>query len=102
MVINNYYLVRIGAFEAKTNPPLIIDADAPLATAIAPESLKPIARWHTERLQMDRRIKHAEFPARQPLNVLRQFPGKPTLPDGLGFLVTETPDHGRNTNGSRY
>lgn len=94
VVINDFNLVRVRAVPAKADPPLVIDADAPLATAITPQSLEPIAGRYRQRPQVDCRIEHAKLPASQPLDILRQPSGEPALPYGLGFLVTETLDHG--------
>jgi hypothetical protein len=71
VVINDFNLVRVGALPVKANPPLVIDADTPLATAITSQSLKPIAWGHHQRPQVDRRIEHAELPASQSLNIQR-------------------------------
>lgn len=95
VVINNCNFIRVSICPAEADPPLVIDADAPLVAEIAPQGLEPVAWRYHERPQVDCSIEHAEFPARQPLNVLRQSPGKLAPPDGLGLLVAETPDHSR-------
>lgn len=93
MVINNFDLMSITILPAKTDPPLLVDSDAPLAAAITLQGFQAIARWHEQRPQVDRGIEHTEFAASQPLNILRQSPRKPAVPNGLGFLVAEATNH---------
>lgn len=52
MIVDNFYVVRVAVFPAKTDPPLIVDAYAVLPAPIAFQQLKPIAR---------RRCKIADF-----------------------------------------
>ena len=44
MVINDFNVVGIAAFETKANPPPIIDADTPLPDAIARQRLQSVGR----------------------------------------------------------
>jgi hypothetical protein len=43
MIIDDFYFVRIALFPDKTNPPLIVDADAMLTNSFAAEKLQTVA-----------------------------------------------------------
>jgi hypothetical protein len=58
MVINNLDIDRAGraTWPLKTDPPLVVDADAVLALAFAPQGFQPIAGQSEEILQARRRL----------------------------------------------
>jgi|TARA_R110002020_G_scaffold169661_3_gene358961 hypothetical protein len=48
MVVNNFDILRTSVFPNKANTPLIVDPDAVLACAIAPQEFEPIAGRHLQ------------------------------------------------------
>ena len=70
MVVCNFYVYRAGRafwpFEAY--PPLVIDADAVLASAVACQRFKMVAGQSGKVFQREGRMKTIEFEARRALN----------------------------------
>ena len=48
MVVNYLNVEGIAIFPCEANPPLIVDPDAELTTAVTREGLEPIARRHPQ------------------------------------------------------
>jgi len=51
VIIYDLHVIGVAVAPRKAYPPLIVDADAVLALAVAPEGFQPIAGWHTQRFQ---------------------------------------------------
>jgi len=73
---------------------LIVDAYGKLAFSAAFERLKAITRRRSKIVQHARLVEQTKFSQGRRLNIRRQFPTSPTLPDERRFIVSETPDHG--------
>lgn len=58
VVINDLYVMRIAAVPSKTNPPLVVDANAVLSFPFSVERLQTIAGRYPEIRKLYRGIKH--------------------------------------------
>jgi hypothetical protein len=56
MVVHDFDVVRVTFAPAKTNAPLVVDAHAVLAAAIAVQQLESIARGRSHISQLDRAV----------------------------------------------
>ena len=94
--------VIIGYFDlggtligpSKTDPPLIVDPDAPLTDPVPLQTLQTIAWWGPKVGKSNSRIEHVEFPRGHlgdafPLSRALAFQEK-----GFGSVVREASDHG--------
>jgi hypothetical protein len=70
MVINDFHVVGVAIPPLKANTPLVVDADAVLASTIARELLQAIRRWNPKVLNCDSPIQHPQFPQGYLLNIL--------------------------------
>jgi len=73
MVIGNFDRKSIAVFPAEAYAPLIVDADAPLAGAVAGKLLKPVVGRNTEKVEGGGAMKLLQFTLRNALHILRQF-----------------------------
>jgi hypothetical protein len=67
MVIDHFDIIRIAVGPAETDSPLVVDADAVPAFAIALQGFQPIARGYGHLAQFRRRVQRQEFPPRATL-----------------------------------
>jgi len=56
VVINDLDVVGVPVKPHKTHAPLIVDANAVLSSAVAAQSLQPVARWHTQEIKRGRSV----------------------------------------------
>jgi hypothetical protein len=94
MVVDDFDILSASVLPNKAHPPLVIDADAVLASAIAPQKFKPISGWNFQVLQHPRLVDHAQFAKGDSLNIRGQLSAAAPGPHETGFLVCETADHG--------
>lgn len=85
MIIHDFNVVRVPILPPKTEAPLLIDPDAVLSMAVAPQSIEPVAGWHTQVIQVHDGIQHPQFTHGGPLDVLWQFAGVLTPVDLLSL-----------------
>jgi hypothetical protein len=76
--------------EAKT--PLVVDPDAVLSFAAAPECLQPIARDRAQVTQTRGGIQHVEFSQGDPSDRLKPADAAP-VEEGLSLTAPKAPDH---------
>jgi hypothetical protein len=93
MIVSNLDVMSVALAPSKTDPPLIVDADAIFARSLAGQLLRSVA-WRTAKVfQRLGSIQDQQLPERSPL----QLGGPPAngLPfeDLLGVLVPEALDH---------
>jgi hypothetical protein len=93
VVIDNLHIVGIAPVPLKADAPLIVDADAVLAGAVAPQPLQTVARWHSEVGQAHRRIYDAEFPQGHSLNSRSKLPNPLTLEEPFGIPIPKALNH---------
>ncbi len=94
MVVDDFNVPASPIAPDKTYPPLIIDADAVLSSAIRPQRLQVVAGRDTEIVQLDRRIDNEQLGASPSLNLLRQIPNAVACKDRCRALFGEALDHG--------
>jgi hypothetical protein len=93
VVIDNLNLVGISCSPAKTDPPLIIDANTVLAGAIASELLKAIARRNSEVLQRLGRIYCHQLAQHRALQFGGIATDGSTLEERFSVPIGEASDH---------
>ena len=64
MIVNNFNIFRAVHAPAKTNSPLVVNANAVLAFPITFQRFKPIRRWRKQVPQFRCIIQHLEFAGR--------------------------------------
>lgn len=67
MVVHDLDIVGVASVPAETHPPLIVDADAVLSSAVAEESLEAVAGGHPQVLEVMRSVQQHQLPQRGPL-----------------------------------
>jgi hypothetical protein len=88
MVIGNLDGKGIAVFPTETYAPLVVDADAPLASAVAGKLLKAIAAGrNTEKVEGGGAMKLFQLALRNALHVLRQFCRKAAREELLCLLA---------------
>jgi hypothetical protein len=62
VVIHDLNIVRVALMPAETDAPLVINPDAPSASAVAFQRLQPIPRENTQIFQPSGMMQHPQFP----------------------------------------
>lgn len=78
VVISNFDFVRIAVAPNKTEPPLIVNADAVLSVTVAAQRFQPIARERRQVLKLLSGVQHCQFSQRRLLEALK-------LPDTIAM-----------------
>ncbi len=91
----------------EAHAPLVVDADAVLAGAVAGQLLQPVAGRDSQVVDVLGRIDEDEFVVGEPAELGTELLDVPALPDRLGVLIPERADHGSIVtsvviNGKRY
>src|SRR3972149_8996571 len=73
MIINYFHIISIIFRPAEANTPLVVDADAMLAYAVAEEFFQPVSRWNAQILCFFCCIKQKQLSKGVALNICRQF-----------------------------
>lgn len=101
VAVDDFDIQRSAVGEPEADAPLIIDADAPLALAIACQSLEPIVRWNLRLLHPHNPIEDGEFSQCDCLDVPKPRNAL-TVEQGICFAATKRPDgHSPSTIGTR-
>jgi hypothetical protein len=98
VVIDDFDIEGIAVLETKAHTPLIVDADTPLAGAIASQRLESVGRRISQGFDRRGRIQLIQAPHGASVNVLRQSPRSSRREQGLRFLVGEASYHWRSVN----
>ena len=69
MVVNNFNIFRAVHAPAKTNSPLVVNANAVLAFPITFQRFKPIRRWREQVSQFQCIIQHLQFAGRNNVDI---------------------------------
>lgn len=93
VIIDDLHVKRIAILPLKANSPLIVDADAVLALALAFESLQAVGGRDAQVVQRDGVVEHTQFAASDGLDVAGQTTRERARPDSFGVLVREVPYH---------
>lgn len=101
VAVDDFDIQRSAVGEPEADAPLVIDADAPLAVAIACQSLEPIVRWNLRLLHPHNPIEDGEFSQCDCLDVPKPRNAL-TVEQGICFAATKRPDgHSPSTIGTR-
>jgi hypothetical protein len=92
VVIHDFNFTGLPFAPRKTNPPLVIDADAVLTLSIAFKAFQAISWQRRERSEIRRGVEHIEFAKGQALNGLEPTHGFPAE-QALGVSASEGPNH---------
>ncbi len=93
VVVDDFRVGYFAVLPHKTHPPLLIDADAMLAPAVALECLKLVAGRHRQVAERRRRIEVLELLARPLLYLSVETLDEFTAEYCFRPLVLERPDH---------
>jgi hypothetical protein len=93
VVIDNPDLAALAILPNKTNPPLIVDADAVPALAVSLQHFQPVGRGNAQVIEPMRVVQHPQFSPRNLLNSDGKTARTHTTPYRFGFLVSEVEDH---------
>lgn len=93
MVVRDLDVGRVTASPFETDPPLIVDRDAPLAFAVTRQRMKPVPRRDPEVFEADGRMEDEKPALGRAQDVGREPPGELSFPYPLGLLVPERHDH---------
>jgi hypothetical protein len=66
MVVNDFNIVCVAAFKPKANPPLFVDADAPLPLTVALEGFETVSGRCAQKLDAGSGMEPSEFFPRNP------------------------------------
>jgi hypothetical protein len=93
VVIRDFHFVSVAFLPFKTNPPLIVDANAVLTGTFASKFLQSIARRDTEIVQAFSGVENCQFSPHSLMQIGRKATRRLTLKQLLGFFVPEGSDH---------
>src|SRR6266404_4080213 len=93
MVVHDLHVQRFAVFPQKADAPLLVDADAVLALAIALERFELISRRHAQIAEIRGRIKILQLLSRTLLDLSVKPLHELAVKDGLGTLVLERTNH---------
>src|SRR5689334_8050471 len=93
MVVNDLHLAGI-IIPDETDPPLVIDADAPLPGPVVLQRLQAVPGWYQKILKASGLIQIVQLPACRLEYVRREGRGRLALENSFGVPVTQAADHG--------
>jgi hypothetical protein len=93
MIIDNLYIEGVAAFEAKTQPPLIVDANAPLTEPIMLQGFQLIGRRQMQILDASSGIQLCEPHVCTPDNLGRKTSRLTRRVKTFRLIIGERPDH---------
>ena len=107
MVINKLNVGGSARTPGETDPPLIVDPNAVLADTVAGQFLEAVAWRHAKVIDVLCGVEQNQLVVRGPAHLRAQSPDMPAMPDRLGVLASEGPDHHAIVtlvviNGKRY
>lgn len=92
MIVNDFDLIRVAATPLKTEPPLIINANAMLAFAISHQGFQAVSGWTGHILQHGSAIQLPQLSLRDSLNRPKPHDSLAVM-KAFGVLTAETQDH---------
>jgi len=93
MVINNFNIVGVAVLKAKANPPLLVDADAPLSLAVSCEGFKAVSWRHAQGFDTGGGVEPSELVPRGPHPLTTKLADIQPLEEGGGLFVGERFNH---------
>ena len=101
MIINNLNLEGIAVSPPKADPPLVIDANAVLASAIALELLQAVAGRDAEIVELLGGIHQSQLAEHDAVKLGGEAPDAFAPEQPLGIAIGEAGDHYANSNAAR-
>jgi hypothetical protein len=95
VIVNNFHTKNLATLPAKTDPPLIIDADAVLTLPLALQRLQSIPGRDTKITETHGSMQIQEFPSCDPFDV-SETSDIPVVKQCLGLPTTKGPNHSPN------
>ena len=94
MVVDDLDLPGIAVAPYETDAPLLVDANAVLPPAVAPQGFQPVAGRRPQIFEPSGRLDRQEPGPRPPLDLHGQAANGMARENGCGALVGEALDHG--------
>jgi hypothetical protein len=101
MVVNDPDIIGCSVMPSKTDPPLLIDADAVLPPPIALQRFEPIAGRYAEIVQRSGLIQHTQLTQSSRLDLYGQSPTSKATPNARCLGIGKALDHGPMIASSR-
>ena len=95
MIVDDLDVPGFAVAPHKTDPPLVVNANAALTLAVAVQSLQTIAGRHTQIVELLRRVDRQQLRAGAPLNLRRQIADGVASKDRCCAFIAKAFDHGR-------
>src|SRR5665213_617508 len=92
VIVHDLDIGRTGHGPHKAHPPLIVDANAPLTDASAPERFEPISRRRSDEIQDLGCVQHGELASGDGFNGAKTL-RMPAFEHGLRVLAAKRLDH---------
>lgn len=92
MIIHDFDFAGMTFAPNKTNAPLVVDANAVLAFAIASKSFQAVARQRVQRSQIRSGVQHVQFAKRLPFDSAKPA-NRLAAEETLRIQATEPADH---------
>lgn len=92
MVVNQFNIFRAAVRPSKTEPVLVVDADAVLSGSITAQRFQAVTGWNPEVVEPAGDLELPELAAGYPLDGL-EARDRPTVGEGSGVGTSERPDH---------
>ncbi len=93
MVVDDLNVVSVAVSPSKANSPLVVDPNAVLTPALAPQPLESVARWDAKVFQARHRIEDPQLPQTNSLNTSSELPNGLSFEELLSQSTAETLDH---------
>jgi hypothetical protein len=93
VIVHDLNVVGVAVPPAEANAPLIVDANAMVASAIAFELFEPIVRWHAEILELLGGVDEAQLAEHDPVKLGREPAHGFALEQTFGVAIAEALDH---------
>jgi len=93
VVVDQFDVPGAGGAPGEADPPLVVDADAVLACPVAGQLLQPVAWRHPQIVDAFGGIDENQLVVCEPAEFGAEFLDVAAVPDRLGVLVPERPDH---------
>ena len=93
VIIDNLDLEGVAVAPPKTDPPLVVDANAVLAGAITFELLQTVTGWDAEVCELLGGVHHAELPEHESVKLGGEAPDAFTLEQPFRIAIGEARDH---------
>lgn len=93
MIVDDLNVIGIAVLPAKTDSPLVIDANTVLAGTISLELLQTVPRWDAQVVKLLGGVHQAEFAQHRAVELGGETPDRLALKQALGVPVGEALDH---------